>query len=1016
MKTTDYNVLKYDDAKGKLINITLGYGFDNFDDAKALADEEFAKTGLSTAVRADYYDFDDELNGGAQGQEIVYTNVKEGLTEDIFDPDATNDIDGEQVELDLVEAVDADTADDADYYDLLEKLEENENEVECKICFGLFPKADCIKIEHGFICPACNQELKSHQGTNLDLVDADPMDLTYDDPRITKVELAEPENTDAPVEMIDTARGKEIAATASGKPLEEGDSLKEDYKSDAQIAYLEKMLAQHEQALERAKKIGDPEVIAAIERNIAKAKEDLDIFKKHYGITEAKEADSKDEVPEKFEDQMDFLAADEQEAIDGYQEVIDKVEDDHVKDQLEKIETEEEAHKDYLEKVKDDPTIEYTEPLEQEDDLIDDGDEDPLEESIHATRKDFNQQLKALTTLAYSIGITTWGELQKFIDEQTDGKGTDDIYSLLYNYKKSLGPNFQINDADGESINEDLGDKEYECIFDGKVIGTVMAQNEEEAYGQMEAKYPEYPYGLYDGVAEVRPLTEAIGKYPELDKPVVARYNDAVKALSPYHIKLKQQAQVSTDGNVNPVDNYDFSEVPEDKLSDAKKALEEYIEASKALKAAIDLQAKQLDDYYFKGNVNEALTTDKLVVDIFDRPDDRPPYDNFDEFYGEIYPKGEDYEETIVAVLYDFTKLDVNSFLDIGRQYAKIEDCETPVGGHGEYIEYNSGKCVVDLDVDLDGCISSYKEYNLERKSDDELFKDITKQQAIEKLGVTESEFDAAIKELNEKVIEAICDYLNTAYAIKRLTINRWMDEDLSNDLIEGTCYIPVDQLGRWTREISEASLKEHGAILKKDGEVVAEFDEFWPDLDMGERFVNDVNKYNKVDIKGITYVEVPGQIVPKAKADLSEHINDRPADIESDQKQEGTDNAVVDCKTYTLVAHSEDEKPVDCKMEKAPLEKPLTEAVMLEAIEKEVDLDKKLALYNEYIDYLTKKIADSEKNLLKTKNELIADDIKAQIEADKTKLDSELPNAIKDAATEATEATEEPNEEKSEK
>lgn len=37
-------------------------------------------------------------------------------------------------------------------------------------------------------------------------------------------------------------------------------------------------------------------------------------------------------------------------------------------------------------------------------------------------------------------------------------------------------------------------------------------------------------------------------------------------------------------------------------------------------------------------------------------------------------------------------------------------------------------------------------------------------------------------------------------------------------------------------------------------------------------------------------------------------------------------DNAVVDCDTYTLVAHSEDEKPLDCKMEKKPLEKPLTE------------------------------------------------------------------------------------------
>ena len=39
--------------------------------------------------------------------------------------------------------------------------------------------------------------------------------------------------------------------------------------------------------------------------------------------------------------------------------------------------------------------------------------------------------------------------------------------------------------------------------------------------------------------------------------------------------------------------------------------------------------------------------------------------------------------------------------------------------------------------------------------------------------------------------------------------------------------------------------------------------------------------------------------------------------------------NAVVDCKTdHKIIAHSEDERPVDCNMEKKPLEKPLTEGV----------------------------------------------------------------------------------------
>ena len=58
----------------------------------------------------------------------------------------------------------------------------------------------------------------------------------------------------------------------------------------------------------------------------------------------------------------------------------------------------------------------------------------------------------------------------------------------------------------------------------------------------------------------------------------------------------------------------------------------------------------------------------------------------------------------------------------------------------------------------------------------------------------------------------------------------------------------------------------------------------------------------------------------------LEEHVNEEHPAIESDQKLVGTDNAVVDCKVNKVITHSEDEKPVDCKGEKKPLEKPLTE------------------------------------------------------------------------------------------
>lgn len=79
--------------------------------------------------------------------------------------------------------------------------------------------------------------------------------------------------------------------------------------------------------------------------------------------------ESKEPKLETFEDKMNFLAKDEQEAIDGYDKVIallDAEKDAVVIEQLNKIKIEEEAHKKYLEDVKENHDLVYTEPLEQE--------------------------------------------------------------------------------------------------------------------------------------------------------------------------------------------------------------------------------------------------------------------------------------------------------------------------------------------------------------------------------------------------------------------------------------------------------------------------------------------------------------------------------------------------------------------------------------------------------------------------------------------------------------------------
>ena len=110
---------------------------------------------------------------------------------------------------------------------------------------------------------------------------------------------------------------------------------------------------------------------------------------------------------------------------------------------------------------------------------------------------------------------------------------------------------------------------------------------------------------------------------------------------------------------------------------------------------------------------------------------------------------------------------------------------------------------------------------------------------------------------------------------------------------------------------------------------------------------------------------------VENTEEELVEHINDRTEPIESDQELNGIDNAVVDCKVADVVTHSEDEKPVDCKGEKKPLEKPLTEGFIF-SLTNEKDLTEFTQLCQEVglktigdLDRFTKETAGEPGNIL---------------------------------------------------
>ena len=63
---------------------------------------------------------------------------------------------------------------------------------------------------------------------------------------------------------------------------------------------------------------------------------------------------------------LDFLAKDEEEAIKGYDKVIEKLGDSPIVEQLKRIRDEEIAHLDFLRKAKENPNLEYIDPSEEE--------------------------------------------------------------------------------------------------------------------------------------------------------------------------------------------------------------------------------------------------------------------------------------------------------------------------------------------------------------------------------------------------------------------------------------------------------------------------------------------------------------------------------------------------------------------------------------------------------------------------------------------------------------------------
>ena len=87
---------------------------------------------------------------------------------------------------------------------LVETLEESEDTVECKECFDLFPKADCIKLDIGYVCPTC-AECGVVSEDEIFKIDFPEYEKFSDDNAIVPEEPTIPEEPVEPTEEIPAA-------------------------------------------------------------------------------------------------------------------------------------------------------------------------------------------------------------------------------------------------------------------------------------------------------------------------------------------------------------------------------------------------------------------------------------------------------------------------------------------------------------------------------------------------------------------------------------------------------------------------------------------------------------------------------------------------------------------------------------------------------------------------------------------------------------------------------------------
>lgn len=428
------------------------------------------------------------------------------------------------------------------FSDMVEELEDHEDMVECKECFELFPKADCMKAQHGYICPTCGKGIScpdfipTSRDITIDLYDQDfpeyestipaPDSIKSIFDTLIEDELEAIEGYDIAEEQIQTAR---VAAKDKDRVLDTLAHIKEE--EEEHIDELREFCPDCE--------VGDVDEALGVGAGLALGGAAIGAGMLGSALLDSVETkDGEEDLDELFD-------ADIKLGIDGGKDNKVSVLSSHAPkkqgrelDELFDIDVDLGLHGGTGNDVSVlSPLGGLTSNLKRK------GSKKTLDEvNLPQLLKDADFDGTADGFLA-KAGV----EDGKFFDDfetqaEQDRRDptTRNSYMRRIHNSKTRHKNLQ------ESC-------EWTCVFDGKEIGSVEASSEEEAAEKMQKKYPEYHYGAYDGCFEVFRVEEALSEHVNRERPAIESEQE-LKGIDNAVVKCKAAKVVSHSKDEVPVD------------------------------------------------------------------------------------------------------------------------------------------------------------------------------------------------------------------------------------------------------------------------------------------------------------------------------------------------------------------------------------------------------------------------------------------------------------------------------